>query len=265
MALLMQHIQGDIRSHLLLTVNLTKPEFEQAATKVEDYLVTTTATSTSTTTTLQEYMVSKESTTKENTKARKEKDNTTNQKEKATQATTLHTTKEKGNTDHDNTTSKDEEKAANNIDQSQPAWSLPNDNQPQQLQQLQQMPLHSSASTTFMIQPQQTRLENMQLYETGSFLTAINSINATLTIKQHDYRSATTVANTHRHKSNDKRRITRALHPHTTETTETTRSTNTNRNQRRTNQHLRNQSSNKRTQQSQQHLSFPTSIAQYLD
>eukprot|EP00971_Amphidinium_carterae_P110441 2187902-Amphidinium_carterae.3 len=36
MALLMQHIQGDIRSHLLLTENLATPNFEDAA-KVEEY------------------------------------------------------------------------------------------------------------------------------------------------------------------------------------------------------------------------------------
>eukprot|EP00971_Amphidinium_carterae_P304482 6050506-Amphidinium_carterae.3 len=55
MALLMQHIQGDIRSHLLLTENLAKPHFEDAATPPRRSR-TTTATSTSTTTTLQEYM-----------------------------------------------------------------------------------------------------------------------------------------------------------------------------------------------------------------
>eukprot|EP00971_Amphidinium_carterae_P342825 6482260-Amphidinium_carterae.1 len=37
MALLMQHIQGDIRSQLLLTEDLAKPNFEDAAKKVEDY------------------------------------------------------------------------------------------------------------------------------------------------------------------------------------------------------------------------------------
>eukprot|EP00971_Amphidinium_carterae_P272051 5399308-Amphidinium_carterae.1 len=37
MAILMQHIQGDIRSHLLLNVNLAKADFDDAATKVEDY------------------------------------------------------------------------------------------------------------------------------------------------------------------------------------------------------------------------------------
>eukprot|EP00971_Amphidinium_carterae_P178938 3548965-Amphidinium_carterae.3 len=69
-----------------------------------------------------------------------------------------------------------------NIDQSQPVWSIPNDNQPQQLQQLAQ---HSSACTTIMTQPQQTRLENINLYETGSFHTAVNSINATLIINKN--------------------------------------------------------------------------------
>eukprot|EP00971_Amphidinium_carterae_P199168 3952794-Amphidinium_carterae.1 len=37
MALLMQHIQGDIRSHLLLTKDLAKPNFEDSARKVEEY------------------------------------------------------------------------------------------------------------------------------------------------------------------------------------------------------------------------------------
>eukprot|EP00971_Amphidinium_carterae_P119236 2361862-Amphidinium_carterae.2 len=37
MALLLQHIQGDIRSHLLLTENLAKPNFEDAEKKVEEY------------------------------------------------------------------------------------------------------------------------------------------------------------------------------------------------------------------------------------
>eukprot|EP00971_Amphidinium_carterae_P230904 4581956-Amphidinium_carterae.2 len=37
MALLMQNIQGDIRSHLLLNLDLAKRDFESAATKVEDY------------------------------------------------------------------------------------------------------------------------------------------------------------------------------------------------------------------------------------
>eukprot|EP00971_Amphidinium_carterae_P034774 684572-Amphidinium_carterae.1 len=37
MAVLMQHIQGDIRSHLLLTENLATPNYEDAAKKVEEY------------------------------------------------------------------------------------------------------------------------------------------------------------------------------------------------------------------------------------
>eukprot|EP00971_Amphidinium_carterae_P131150 2597852-Amphidinium_carterae.1 len=37
MALLMQNIQGDIRSHLLLTENIATTNFDNAATKVEDY------------------------------------------------------------------------------------------------------------------------------------------------------------------------------------------------------------------------------------
>eukprot|EP00971_Amphidinium_carterae_P296960 5899481-Amphidinium_carterae.1 len=36
-ALLTQHIQGDIKSHLLLNVNLVKADFDDIATKVEDY------------------------------------------------------------------------------------------------------------------------------------------------------------------------------------------------------------------------------------
>eukprot|EP00971_Amphidinium_carterae_P049870 982929-Amphidinium_carterae.2 len=68
------------------------------------------------------------------------------------------------------------------IDQSTPMWSLPNDVQSQNLQQL---PPSSSASTTIMTQPQQTRLDHMQLYKTGSFQTTINSISATLTIDKN--------------------------------------------------------------------------------
>eukprot|EP00971_Amphidinium_carterae_P042604 837694-Amphidinium_carterae.2 len=37
MALLMQYIQGDIRSRLLLTQNLATANFDDAAAKVEDY------------------------------------------------------------------------------------------------------------------------------------------------------------------------------------------------------------------------------------
>eukprot|EP00971_Amphidinium_carterae_P202401 4016026-Amphidinium_carterae.1 len=37
MAFLVQYIQGDIRSHLLLTQNLATANFDDAATKVEDY------------------------------------------------------------------------------------------------------------------------------------------------------------------------------------------------------------------------------------
>eukprot|EP00971_Amphidinium_carterae_P116828 2313869-Amphidinium_carterae.2 len=69
-----------------------------------------------------------------------------------------------------------------NIDQSKPVWSVPNDNQPQQLQQLPQ----SSASTTIMTQPQQTRLENMSLYESGSFYTGIHSITGATLIVNKD-------------------------------------------------------------------------------
>eukprot|EP00971_Amphidinium_carterae_P222956 4424191-Amphidinium_carterae.1 len=37
-----------------------------------------------------------------------------------------------------------------------------------------------------MTQPQQTRLDNTQLYETRSFQTTINNINATLTIDKNN-------------------------------------------------------------------------------
>eukprot|EP00971_Amphidinium_carterae_P166776 3304779-Amphidinium_carterae.1 len=37
MTLLIEHIQGDIKSYLLLHVNLAKADFDEAATKVEDY------------------------------------------------------------------------------------------------------------------------------------------------------------------------------------------------------------------------------------
>eukprot|EP00971_Amphidinium_carterae_P052488 1033254-Amphidinium_carterae.1 len=37
MTLLIQHIQGDIKSYLLLHVNLAKADLDEAATKVEDY------------------------------------------------------------------------------------------------------------------------------------------------------------------------------------------------------------------------------------
>eukprot|EP00971_Amphidinium_carterae_P126392 2503983-Amphidinium_carterae.1 len=69
-----------------------------------------------------------------------------------------------------------------NIDQSQPVWSVLNDNQPQQLQQLPQ----SSSSTTIMTQPRQTRLENMSLYESGSFHTGVNSITGSTLIVNKD-------------------------------------------------------------------------------
>eukprot|EP00971_Amphidinium_carterae_P019373 381502-Amphidinium_carterae.1 len=69
-----------------------------------------------------------------------------------------------------------------NIDQAQPVCSIPNDNQPQQLQQLPQ----SSVSTTIMTQPQQTRLENMSLYEQGSFQTGVLSITGSTLIVNKD-------------------------------------------------------------------------------
>eukprot|EP00971_Amphidinium_carterae_P027446 540538-Amphidinium_carterae.1 len=37
MTMLLQHIQGDIKSHLLLTANLVNPDFDNAATTVEGY------------------------------------------------------------------------------------------------------------------------------------------------------------------------------------------------------------------------------------
>eukprot|EP00971_Amphidinium_carterae_P335967 6472069-Amphidinium_carterae.4 len=46
------------------------------------------------------------------------------------------------------------------------------------MQRQQQLPPQSSASMTIL--PQQ--LEQLQMYETGSFQTVVNSINATLTV-----------------------------------------------------------------------------------
>eukprot|EP00971_Amphidinium_carterae_P252195 5007067-Amphidinium_carterae.1 len=73
------------------------------------------------------------------------------------------------------------------IDQSTPMWSVPNDVQTQRLQQL---PPPSSASRTIMTQPQQIKLNNMQLYKKNSFQTTINSIShmirATLTIDKNN-------------------------------------------------------------------------------
>eukprot|EP00971_Amphidinium_carterae_P076662 1514242-Amphidinium_carterae.1 len=37
MAMLLQNIQGDIKSHLLLTTNMSTPDFDGSATTVEDY------------------------------------------------------------------------------------------------------------------------------------------------------------------------------------------------------------------------------------
>eukprot|EP00971_Amphidinium_carterae_P158678 3145659-Amphidinium_carterae.2 len=37
MAMLLENIQGDIQSHLLLTTNMATPNFDKAATIVEDY------------------------------------------------------------------------------------------------------------------------------------------------------------------------------------------------------------------------------------
>eukprot|EP00971_Amphidinium_carterae_P196368 3896056-Amphidinium_carterae.1 len=48
MTLLIQNIQGDIKSHMLMNYNLSTANFEDSATRVEDYLVTTTGMSTST-------------------------------------------------------------------------------------------------------------------------------------------------------------------------------------------------------------------------
>eukprot|EP00971_Amphidinium_carterae_P092146 1824650-Amphidinium_carterae.1 len=37
MALLIQHIKGDIRSHMLMTYNMATADFDNSCTKVEDY------------------------------------------------------------------------------------------------------------------------------------------------------------------------------------------------------------------------------------
>eukprot|EP00971_Amphidinium_carterae_P309110 6142490-Amphidinium_carterae.2 len=37
LATLLQNIQGDIKSHLLLNTNMANPNFEESATKVEEY------------------------------------------------------------------------------------------------------------------------------------------------------------------------------------------------------------------------------------
>eukprot|EP00971_Amphidinium_carterae_P304041 6042083-Amphidinium_carterae.1 len=51
LALLLRQIQGDIKSYLLLNANLAKADFDDIATKVEEY----SGMSTSTTTQLEEY------------------------------------------------------------------------------------------------------------------------------------------------------------------------------------------------------------------
>eukprot|EP00971_Amphidinium_carterae_P351577 6492171-Amphidinium_carterae.3 len=68
------------------------------------------------------------------------------------------------------------------------------------------------------------RLDNMQLYKTGSSQTAINSINANLTIdrnytSQDQLRQWAVLID----RSHDKRHFTKPLHSHTIETTQTTR------------------------------------------
>eukprot|EP00971_Amphidinium_carterae_P348727 6490644-Amphidinium_carterae.2 len=69
-----------------------------------------------------------------------------------------------------------------NIDQAQPVWSLPNDNP---AQQLQQVPL-SLASTTIMTQPQQTRLENINIYDQQPYHTGIHSMTGSTLIVNKD-------------------------------------------------------------------------------
>eukprot|EP00971_Amphidinium_carterae_P163714 3245945-Amphidinium_carterae.1 len=126
-----------------------------------------------------------------------------------------------------------------NIDQSQPVWSVPNDNQPQQLQQL---PQHSSVSTTIMTQPQQTRLENMSLYEQGSLHTGVNSITGTTLIVNKD--NTTTDQLRRWAVLIDTGAI---LHSHTNQTITTTRSTNTHSSKRRRHPHLWHQRSTSST------------------
>eukprot|EP00971_Amphidinium_carterae_P109622 2170912-Amphidinium_carterae.1 len=48
--------------------------------------------------------------------------------------------------------------------------------------QRQQQLLPQSTASTMLIQPSVNRLDQLQPYETGSFQTAANSINATLTV-----------------------------------------------------------------------------------
>eukprot|EP00971_Amphidinium_carterae_P020454 402951-Amphidinium_carterae.4 len=81
MDLLLQHIQDDIKSHLLLNTSMVNPDFENAATKVEEYYRN----------------VYIDNNCSRRTKARKERKETTtlHRKERATQTTTLHTTEEK--------------------------------------------------------------------------------------------------------------------------------------------------------------------------
>eukprot|EP00971_Amphidinium_carterae_P095165 1882706-Amphidinium_carterae.2 len=153
--------QGDIRSHLLLTENSAKPNFLDAAKKVEEYYRNV-------------YVDNnfggvhglKGNITKEKTKREKETTETTSNqaKERVTRVTIRATTQTKafkeegtnivcyycGRPGH--TSDKRWWKGQTyNIDQSQRVWSVPNDNRHQQLQQ---MPPSSSASTTIMTQPQ---------------------------------------------------------------------------------------------------------------
>eukprot|EP00971_Amphidinium_carterae_P141264 2799001-Amphidinium_carterae.2 len=113
MALLMQHIQGDIRSHLLQTEDLARPNFEDAAKKVEEYYRNVYADNNNGGV---NGMKGIKSTTKVKERRRKAKESTTTTtqaKEKNIRVTTRSIRKgsQKESTHHDPTTSKEKAKA----------------------------------------------------------------------------------------------------------------------------------------------------------
>eukprot|EP00971_Amphidinium_carterae_P306815 6097419-Amphidinium_carterae.2 len=113
-------------------------------------------------------------------------EDTTKANERANESQKEHTT----TVTHNNKT---KGKGTKGKDQPTSIWTLPNDTMNKQTRQ-QRPPHHSSSSTaTTQLQTTAPRLESldqMQLYETGSLQTTVNSVNATLTMdhKFTDYR-----------------------------------------------------------------------------
>eukprot|EP00971_Amphidinium_carterae_P178092 3532357-Amphidinium_carterae.1 len=71
MSMLLNQIQGDIRSHLLLNTDMKNPDYSKATGLVEDYTTTSTSTTSSQAESQQERTDSNESTEKGKTKERK--------------------------------------------------------------------------------------------------------------------------------------------------------------------------------------------------